>query len=70
MQIGAAIVESSMIPQNIKNGPAFGCSNPSFENISEGTQNTNSKEYKHPYGHCSIIYNHHDMETVQVFTNR
>ena len=26
-------------------------------NISEGTQNTNSKEYKHPCVHCSVIYN-------------
>ena len=25
--------------------------------IFEGTQNTNSKEYMHPYIHCSIIYN-------------
>ena len=38
--------------------------------ISEGTQNTNSKEYKHPYVHCSIIYNHQDIETAQVSINR
>ena len=50
MQIGAASVESSMeIPQNIKNGPAFWPSDPASGNISEETQNTNSKEHKHPY---------------------
>ena len=49
MQTGAATVESSMeIPQKIKNGSAFWPSDPTSGNISEGTQNTNSKEYKHP----------------------
>ena len=33
--------------------------------ISKGIQNTNSKEHKHPYVHCSIIYNHQDMEVAQ-----
>ena len=56
MQIGAVTVESSMeIPQKIKNGSA------SF---------TNLKEHKHPYVHCSIIYNHQDMEAAQVSINR
>ena len=31
-------------------------------NISEETQNTNSKEYMHPYVHCSVIYNPQDLE--------
>ena len=35
-------------------------------NISEGTQNTNSKEHKYPYVHCSIIYNHQGMQADQV----
>ena len=35
-------------------------------NISEGTQNTNLKEYKYLYVHCSIIYNHQDMEAAQL----
>ena len=39
-------------------------------NISEGTQNTNLKEHKHPYVHCSIIYSHQDMETAQVSISR
>ena len=48
------------------NGSAFWPSNPIAGNISEGNQNTNSKEQKHPYVHCSIIYNHQDMEAAQV----
>ena len=56
MQIGAATVESSMeIPQKIKNGSAFSPRDPTSGNISEGTQNTDSKENKHLYVHCSLI---------------
>ena len=66
MQIGTATVESSTeIPQKIKNGSAFWPSDPTSRNIYEGTQNTNSKEHKHPYVHCSIICNHQDMEVAQ-----
>ena len=28
--------------------------------------NTNSKEHKHPYAYCSVIYNHQDKEAAQV----
>ena len=71
MQIGAATGESSMeIPQKIKNGSAFWPSNPISVNISEGTQNINSKEHKHPYVHCSVIYNYQDMEAAQVSISR
>ena len=63
MQTGAATVESSMeIPQKIENRSAFWPSNPTSENISKGTQNTNSKEHKHPCVYCSVIYNCQDME--------
>ena len=49
MQTGAATVESSMeIPQKIKYGSAFQPSDPTSGNISEGSQNTNLKEHKHP----------------------
>ena len=49
MQTGTATVESSTkIPQKIKNGSAFWSSDPTSGNISEGIQNTNSKEHKHP----------------------
>ena len=34
--------------------------------MSEGTQNTNLKEHKHPYSHRSIIYNSQDLEAAQV----
>ena len=65
MKICAAIVESSMeILQKIKNWSAFWHSDPTSGNISEGTQNTNLKEYKHPYVHFSVIYNHQDMEAA------
>ena len=66
MHIGAATVESSMeIPQKTKNGSAFWSSDPTSGSISKGTQNTNSKEHKRPCVHCSIIYNHQDMEAAQ-----
>ena len=71
MQIGAATVESSMeVPQKIKNRTAFWPSYPTFGNISEETQNTNLKEHKHPYVHCSVIYNHQDTEAAQVPISR
>ena len=41
-----------------------------FWELSEETQNTNSKEQKHPYVHCSIIYNCHDLEATQVSISR
>ena len=67
MQIGATTVESSMeIPQKIKNGSAFWPSDSTSGNIAEGAHNTNSKEHKHPYVHCNIIYSHQDMEAAQV----
>ena len=33
-------------------------------------QNTNSKEYMHPYAHCSVIHNGQDLEAAQVSTSR
>ena len=71
MQIGGATVESSMeIPQKIKNESAFWPSDSTAGNISEGTQNTYSREHKHFFVHCSIIYNHQDMEAAQVSISR
>ena len=40
------------------------------KNIPEETQNTNSKEHKYLYVHCSIIYNSQDLKAVQVFVIR
>ena len=71
MQTDAATVESSMeLPQKIKNGPAVRPSNSTSGNTSEGTQNTNLKEYVHLCVHCSIIYNSLHMEATQVSINR
>ena len=70
MQIGAATMEKSMkIPQKLKNGSAFWPSNSTSGTISKGNENTNLKEHKHSYVHCSIIYNHQDMEAAQVSIN-
>ena len=33
-------------------------------------QNTKSKGHKHPYVHCSVIYNRQDMEAAQVSISR
>ena len=66
-----SLSKSSMeILQKIKNGSAFQPSYPTSGNISEGTQNSNSKEHKPPYVHCSVIYNHQDKEAAQVPISR
>ena len=71
MQTSAATVESNMeIPEKIKNGSAFWPSNPTSGGISEETQNTSSKEHKHPYVHFGIIYNLQDTEAAQVSISR
>ena len=56
--------------KKIKNGTTFWPSYPISGNISEGTQNTNLKEHKHCYVHCSVIYNLHNLEAAQVSINR
>ena len=73
MQTGAVTVERNVeIPEKIQNGSAFWASDPTSGNISKGTQNSNNnlKENKHPCVHCSVIYNHQDMEAAQVSINR
>ena len=65
MQTDASIVENSMeFPQKIKSGTAFWSSNPTSKYIFKDIQNTNLKEYKHPYVHGSIIYNRQDTEAT------
>ena len=55
MQTGAATVESYMeLSQKIKNGTALSSSDSTSGNVSKETQNTNLKEYVHPYVHCSV----------------
>ena len=58
------------LPQKIKNGTVFWSSDSTSENLSEETWNTNSKEYKHPYVHCRILYNSQDLEAAQVPVSR
>ena len=71
MQVGVVTVESSMeIPQKLKNGFAFWPGDPTSGTISEGTKNTNLREHKYLYVHCSIIDNCQDMEAAQVSTSR
>ena len=56
---------SMEIPRKIKSGSTFWPRIPTSGNISKGTQNTNLKELKHPYVHCSIIYNCQDTEAAK-----
>ena len=35
-------------------------------NTSKESQNTSLKEHQQPYVHCSIIYNHQEMETARI----
>ena len=35
-------------------------------NLAKETWNTDSKEHKHPYVHCSVIYNQQDMKLACV----
>ena len=39
---------------------------PLWRTIYSETQNTSSKEYMHPYVHCSVIYSSHAVEATQV----
>ena len=56
--------------KKIKNGSVFWPSNLTSGNISEGTHNTNSKEHKSPYVHCSVIHNHQDVTAAQMSISR
>ena len=56
--------------QKIKNEIALWPSDFIPGNLYKETQNTNSKEHKHPYVHCSVIYNHQDLEEAQVSISR
>ena len=58
------------IPRKIKNGSVFWPSDPISGNISKGTQNSTSKEHKHPCVYCSVIYNQQDKEAAQVSISR
>ena len=67
MQIDAAAMENSMeCPQNIKHGSALWPSNSTSGDMSQETQNTNLKEYMHPYVHSSAICNSQAVEATQL----
>ena len=71
MQTGAAALESSVeVPQKVEHGTALGLSNSTLGNSSKETPNTNWKEYMHPCVHCSLIYNHHDLEAAHMSIRR
>ena len=70
MQIGATTVESSVeIPQKLKMNVAFDTVIPLLGTfLNEKTYNL--KEHKHSYVHCSIIYNHQDIEAAHMSIRR
>ena len=66
MQIGAATVGNSMeflkkLKMELTHDPVI----PLLGIYPKKPQNTNSKEYMHPYVYCNVIYNSHDLETSQ-----
>ena len=66
MQTAAATVENNMeFPKKTKNG-TFMTQQFTSGNISEEIQNTDSKEYMHPYVLCSVTHNSQDLEAAQV----
>ena len=67
MQTGAATVENSKeLTQKIPNELPYDPADSTSGNLSQETQNTNSKAYMHPHAHCSITYNSQDLEVAQV----
>ena len=67
----AATVESSMeMPQKLKMDLSFDPMLLLLGTYPKVTQSTNCKEHKHLYVHCSVIYNHQDLEATQVSINR
>ena len=53
-------------PQKFKNRTPFDPAIPLLRIYPKETWNTNLKEHKHPYVHCSIIYNSQDLEAAQM----
>ena len=70
MQVGAALWKAVWrYLKNLKMDLPFDPAIPLLQ-ICLREPNTNSKEHEHPYVHCSIIYNHQDMEATQVSISR
>ena len=56
VQAAVATVGNGMkLAQKIKNTTAFGPRDPTSVDTPEESQNTNQKEYLHPYVHCSYF---------------
>ena len=55
--------------KKIKNRTVLWLSDSTSGNLSKETRNTNLKEHKHPYVHCSIIYNHQGIVAALVSMN-
>ena len=71
MQIGTAIEESSMeLPQKLKMELPHDSAIPLLGSYPEKPENTNSKEHKYLYVHCSAIYNHQGVKAAQVLISR
>ena len=65
------VVESCMeLSLKTKNGTALWPGNSTSGNLPKETWETKSKEHKHPYVLCSVIYNLPDMQAAQVSLNR
>ena len=71
MQVSASTMENIMeVSQKITNGITLWPSNSTSGYVYGETQNTISREYMHPYVHCSIIYDCQDMDAKQVSIKR
>ena len=71
IETDAATVENSREGTKIfKNETALKLSDSNLGYIPDEIQNTNLKEYMHPYAHFSIIYNSQVMEVTRVPINR
>ena len=69
MKTGAATMENSMeFLQKIKSEPALWSSDSTSGYLFKETQNTDLKEYMHPYIYFIIIYSSQTMEATQVPT--
>ena len=55
---------SVKVSQKIKNRTTILYSNSTSGHLSEEKKNTYFKRKRHPYVHCSIIYNCQDMEAT------
>ena len=65
MQNTIANMENSMeFPQKVKNRTIIQSSNSTTGHLSEKNENTNSKRYRHPYVHCSIMHNSQSMKII------